>query len=137
MHEPVTNLTPLPLPGGASNVDPALLQNTTPSQPHFGESLARSVEMSTKVTVTIPREVNVTLVEVKSLQEYEVWTWVRSLLLAPVTGYFVAYSQSREPHLLVNAFIFGLLFVIALGRTIYTRWCLTKRSDTVRCNDTS
>jgi hypothetical protein len=99
-----------------------------------GETVTRSLEMGTRVTVTLPREVNVNLVEVQSLQEYEVWTWVTSLLLSPVTGYFVAYSQSGDIRLLVNACVFGLIFIIALGRTVYTRWRLTKGGRKSGCD---
>lgn len=102
---------------------------------NVGGTASRSLEMGTRVTVTLPREVNVRLVEVNSLHEYEVWTWVTSLLVSPVTAYFVAYCQSGGLHLLMNACVFGLLFLIALGRTVCTRCCLTKRGAKIRCKD--
>lgn len=138
MQEPPTN-RPDSIPPNQllTDAESPSVQSDTRPRLDLGETVARSLEINTKVTVTVPREINVKLVEVKSLQEYEVWTWVTSILLSAVTGFYVAYSQSGDQHLLASASVFGLLSVIAIGRTLYTRWWLTKRSDKIRCDDTS
>lgn len=98
------------------------------SEPRIG-NVKGSLEIGTTVNVLAPSEIIVKLVDAKGLGEYEVWLGMASILSSAFVGFFVAYCQSGDLRLLVNAGVFGLLFVITLGRAVYKRWSLTKHSE--------
>jgi hypothetical protein len=86
------------------------------------------------VTVAVPKNIRVQMVDASALSQFQVAGLFTSLLSSASVSFFVAYLQASKPrptHLLVEAIVWTLLFVVALIWTLATRRRLTPESTEI------
>lgn len=90
---------------------------------------------SANVMISVPETVEVRLVDASVLGDYEIWFFVASLLASAVVGFLVAFLQAEPAaanQLLATSLMFGALFLIAGGMTLYKRGKLHTRVKRLR-----
>jgi hypothetical protein len=111
--------------GGPEQIDVLSVTGpgAVPSEDPFGGGL--------NVTVSVPETVEVRMVDASVLADYEMWLLFSSILGSAVVGFVVAAIQSEQQRLWVNALVFGILFLLSLGRAFWTRSRLRRRSRSI------
>ena len=66
------------------------------------------------VALTVPRTIDVSLVNASVLADYEAWIFLASLLANAVVGFFVAALSSKDRSLAAIAVIFSILCAVAI-----------------------
>lgn len=90
------------------------------------------------ITVSVPDQIKIRMVDASALADYEIWLFISSLLSSAFVGFVVPYVQSREtdspmqgPYLW-TAVMFLILFLISLGMAIGKRRALRKKGRDFR-----
>lgn len=112
--------------------DPKKAQHDEVDQFKNSEQSDNPVASALNLTVSVPEAIEIKMVDASVLADFEVWFFISSILSSATIGFFVAYLQSEDDTaLLINAFIFLLLFVITLSMTFYKRYKLRKKSKKI------
>jgi hypothetical protein len=83
------------------------------------------------VTVALPKTIRVQMVDASALAQFQVAGLLTSLLSSAAIAFLVAYLQAANPkptHLLVEAGVWALLFIVALIWTLLSRKRLSPES---------
>jgi ABC-type uncharacterized transport system permease subunit len=85
---------------------------------------------SVGVTVAIPKNIRVQMVDASALWQFQWFGLVASILGSAVVGFFVAWVQTpgHPDHLLIETGIWLLLFALAVAATLKTRKSLAPES---------
>lgn len=88
------------------------------------------------VLVSIPRSIEVKMVDATNLADYEIWLFGSSALLSVVTGFLVAYMQEEVPAVAkvlgIAVLIFLGLFGLCLTMTFVKRYAVRRKGRTFR-----
>ena len=90
------------------------------------------------VSVLVPDNIEIRMVDASALSEYEFWFFLASLLSNIAVGFLVAYvqagagSSATKSYVGYTALAFGILFLTAIARALVLRYILRKKSKTVR-----
>src|SRR4051812_29767417 len=85
------------------------------------------------VTVTVPEEINVRMVNASALSDYEMWVFMSSVLSNAVVGFGVAYFQAKDassaiaPEVGWGTVVFGVLMAACIMRAIFVRVTLRRK----------
>ena len=66
------------------------------------------------LNLSVPREIDVSLVNASVLSDYEAWIFIASLLANAVVGFFVAALTNKDRLLMTIGFVFFVLCVTAI-----------------------
>ena len=87
------------------------------------------------ISLSIPKQIEVRMVDASTLSDYEVWFFASSSLLSFVVGFTVAFSQESDPKAKgiygVVTLIFAVLLLACLIMTFVKRYYLRKKGKTV------
>jgi hypothetical protein len=87
------------------------------------------------ISLSIPKQIEIRMVDASTLSDYEIWFFASSSLLSFVVGFTVAFSQEADAKAkgiyLVVTLIFVALLVGCLIMTFVKRYCLRKKGKTV------
>lgn len=76
------------------------------------------IENELQFELSIPEKIEIKMVDASSLNDYELWVFIASLLCNFLVGFIVAYISNtipeRESLYIVISIIFGLLFVLSV-----------------------
>jgi hypothetical protein len=97
------------------------------------------IAASMPLTVSIPSNIKIELVEVHSLSEYELWFFISSILFGIFTGFYIDYLNldgiNPRPDTSTITFIISMVFlalaIFAIGETIAKRRNLKGESTVV------
>ncbi|MBU0482873.1 MAG: hypothetical protein KKG47_17415 [Proteobacteria bacterium] len=88
------------------------------------------------VLVSIPRSIEVKMVDATNLSDYEIWFFGSGALLSVLTGFLVAYIQEDVPAvskvLGIATLVFLALFVMCLIMTFVKRYAVRRKGRTFR-----
>jgi hypothetical protein len=87
---------------------------------------------SLHITVSVPEEIEVKMVDASVLSDYEIWTWISSFVANFAVGFLVAYYQDPNPILMWNCIAFGVLLTAAIIVTYHKRKKLQCKSKSMK-----
>ena len=90
-------------------------ENELPCQDSTGE------ENDTKVTLLLPNEIAIEMVQVNELRHYEVFMWLVGLFSTAAIGFWTAYVANPQNALFGSACVFSFFAVAFLAVAIYYR----------------
>lgn len=104
-----------------------------------GAPVPNPVHDAFNISVLVPEEITIRMVDASALADYEVWFFLSSLLSSAFIGFLVAYVQasnnSADPlarPLFWIATIIGLLFVVSFVMAIAKRSLLRRKGRTMK-----
>jgi hypothetical protein len=74
----------------------------------------KTLESDLTVSLSVPRNLHVPLVNASVLSDYEAWLFIASVLANAVVGFLVAGLTNNDISLLLITLMFSILFVIAI-----------------------
>lgn len=91
------------------------------------------------ISVLVPEEITIRMVDASALADYEIWFFLSSLLSSAFIGFSVAYIQASNnpadplarPLFWISA-MFGLLFIVSFIMAIAKRSLLRRRGRTMK-----
>ncbi|WP_324037036.1 hypothetical protein [Aeromonas caviae] len=98
---------------------------------------------SLNIVVSIPDSIEIKMVDASALADYEVWSFISSLLSSAFIGFLVAYMQGRDAHsastapIGYGALILLILFSVSLYMAIYKRNNLKKKGKSIKLQATN
>lgn len=111
------------------------------AEPHEDAASAEPIDNplagGLNISVSVPENIEIKMVDASVLSDYEVWVFIASLLSSGFIGFLVATIQAYDINASNRAIwrgvtiIIGLLFVVACGRAWNQRRRLSKRSKNV------
>jgi len=100
------------------------------------ESSAEPRDSGLNVLVSIPRSIEVKMVDATNLADYEIWFFGSGALLSVLTGFLVAYIQEDTPAVAkvlgIATLVFLGMFVLCLIMTFVKRYAVRKKGRTFR-----
>jgi hypothetical protein len=103
---------------------PDMKQETTRVRPHSGNN----PETGLTVSLSIPKSIDVPLVNASVLSDYEAWIFVASVLANAVVGFLVAGLPNKDGSLLAITLMFSILFVVAIMMAFSKRRQMRKKT---------
>lgn len=98
------------------------------------------VDSSFNITVSIPETVEIKMVNVSTLSDYEIWIFISSVLSNAFLGFWVAYftnsDKNKDSSILFSAIVFTLLFLIAVYVAFTKRRLLQAKSKDIKLKTT-
>lgn len=98
------------------------------------------VDSSFNITVSIPETVEIKMVNVSTLSDYEIWIFISSILSNAFLGFGVAYftntDKAKDGSLLFSAIVFTVLFVISIYVAFTKRRQLQSKSRDIKLKTT-
>ena len=119
-----------------------------------GPTTANPLARGLNVTVSIPENIEVRMVELSALEEYELFFFLSSVLASAVTGFLVAFLQSggtaasgsgsnpspapdpSAKSFLASTIIFGILFLASTLRAFQLRGRIKRKSRAIHMTAT-
>jgi hypothetical protein len=74
----------------------------------------KTPETGLTVSLSVPKNIHVPLVDASVLSDYEAWFFIASVLANAVVGFLVAGLTNNEVSLLVITLVFSILFIVAI-----------------------
>jgi hypothetical protein len=85
------------------------------------------------INVFVPEVMEIRMVDASTLEDYEMWLFLASILSGAVIAFAVAFAQdTTQHHLLAMAIVFVALFGGAASMAVRKRLRLRNRSRTIR-----
>ena|SRR5205809_2240610 len=85
------------------------------------------------VTVSVPETIEIRMVDVSALDDYEMWVLLSTIVISFAVGFTVAFVQEPSKlYLLAVAILAFLLFVCCLSFALYKRARLRRKSKRVQ-----
>ena len=98
------------------------------------------IDSSFNITVSIPETVEIKMVNVSTLSDYEIWIFISSVLSNAFLGFWVAYftnsDKNKDNSILFSAIIFTVLFLIAVFVAFSKRRLLQAKSKDIKLKTT-
>ncbi len=92
------------------------------------------------VTVSIPETIDIRLVNASALNDFEVWTYIASVVSNFMVGFWVWHGQSTDvEELKVLSFVSWFctfLFIASLGMVIFKRVQLSRKTKKITLQNT-
>jgi hypothetical protein len=108
------------------HVDRKTLSDDTPASEN-------PIAKGLSVTVSIPETIEIKIVNASTLDDYEMWILLSTIIFSVAIGFVVAYAQdSSKTHLAIIGLIAFLLFVLCLLFALHKRAALRRKSKSVR-----
>lgn len=93
---------------------------------------------SFNISVHVPEEITIRMVDASALADYEVWFFLSSVLSSAFVGFLIAFSQASEnkspsaPAYFWITVLAGILFAVAFLMAILKRRNLRKKGRTMK-----
>lgn len=105
----------------------------TPAQVDKGPLVGNPESRPFNITVSVPDQINIRMVDASALADYEIWLFLSSILSSAFIGFVIPYAQSREANSEMQgpyfwmSLTFFVLFLVSLGMAIGKRRALRKK----------
>ena len=112
--------------------------NAAQGQPKAGEGaeatpVPNPLASGLNLTISVPDDIEIKVVDASALDEYEVWVLLASLVMNAVVGFGVAFFQdTKQGHLGWVALMFVLIFLICGGSAVHMSFSLVKAVRSLR-----
>ena len=102
------------------------------AQPENGDApTANPLASKLKVNVSIPKTINIRLVDASTLGDYEVWFFISSILGSGFIGFIIAFLQNTaQASFGYMTILIAILFIVSLRMTFGKRKSLLEESET-------
>lgn len=90
------------------------------------------------ISVLVPDEITIRMVDASALADYEVWFFLSSLLSSAFIGFLIPYLQARDAanpsatHLFWMTVLMGILFLVAFCMAIGKRRSLRRKGRSMK-----
>ena len=88
-----------------------------------------------RVEVTIPKKIEIKMVDASSLNDYEVWIFIASIVCNFLVGFVVATVTSSAPNIrgvfIAVDILFFILFIVAIVMVILKRKGMSIETSTI------
>lgn len=101
------------------------------------------VSSSLNIVVSIPDAIEIKMVDASTLNDYELWFFISSILASSVIGFLVALIQAEECNSSIcrplgfMTLVLLILFIVSIATTVCKRRLLNKKGKSINLKATT